>query len=194
MLSGTPINWNETLSTAGEDPAFYERLLPELRTVAAQMLPRKAATDREEVVQKAMIKLWKMLEKGTMKRSALARGYLRRVAYSVYIDDLRGLQRRQEEPFQPEVHDVRVAEAAGPETIAVSRELGRGIRSALRQLNDDRRHAVTLHLRGHSVGEVASILGYGYKKAENLINRGRGQLRTAILSVAALGYRRYQHP
>lgn len=180
MLSGTSINWDETISTMGEDSAFYEHLLSELRTVVAQVLPRKTVEEREEIVQKSAIKLWKMLEKGTKKRSDLTRTYLWRVVYSVFIDDLRLEKRRREESFEPEAHDAPAAEAAGPEAIAVGRELGRRIQAALRQLNEDRRRAVTLRLEGHPVREIAAILGYGYKNTDNLVYRGLEQLRELL--------------
>lgn len=175
MLSGTPISWDENTSMLGEDSAFYDGLLAELRTVAAQRVPGQTAEVREEIVQMAAVKVWRMLEAGKKERGDFSRTYLRRIAYSVFIDLIR--KRPDEEPFEPNVHDVRAPEAAGPDAIAVGRELGREISDALGRLERSRRRAVVLHLQGHSVREIAAVLGWSYKKAENLVYRGLAQLR-----------------
>lgn len=175
MLSGTPISWDENATMLGEDSAFYHRLLRELGIAVAQRLPGQSVEVREEIVQMATVKIWRMLERGKKKKSDLSRTYLRRVAYSVFIDLVR--KRHDEEPFEPNVHDIRAPETAGPEAKAAGRELGRRISAALGRLETSRRRAVVLHLQGHSVRETAKILGWSYKKAENLVYRGLAQVR-----------------
>lgn len=175
MLSGTPIPWNENATMLGEDTTFYDGLLTELRTAVAQRVPGQSVEMREEIVQMAAVKVWRMLEAGKKERGDFSRTYLRRVAHSVFIDLIR--KRSDEEPFEPNFHDVRAPETAGPQAIALGRELGREISDALGRLERSRRRAVTLHLQGHSVREIATILGWSYKRAENLVYRGLAQLR-----------------
>ena len=43
-----------------------------------------------------------------------------------------------------------------------------------------RRLAVTLHLQGHSVPEVGRLMGWSAKKADNLVYRGRADLRECL--------------
>jgi RNA polymerase sigma-70 factor (ECF subfamily) len=54
------------------------------------------------------------------------------------------------------------------------------ILACLGQLQERRRVAVTLHLQGYAVGEVASALGWTEKQAENLVYRGLGDLRRCL--------------
>ena len=75
---------------------------------------------------------------------------------------------------------------ADPERCAAGREVGRAIRGCLAKLVTPRRLAVTLHLQGHSVPEAAKLLGWGTKRAENLIYRGLVDLR-GCLSSAGVG-------
>ncbi len=187
MLPSTSVIWSQSTSTMEEDSAYFERLLADLRTLVAQQLPAKAVDEREEIVQEAAIKVWKMLERGTKTRPDLTRTYLRRVSYSVFIDLVRSTKRRQEEPFEPEEHDVRAPDAVNPEAEAVGRELGREIDAALKRLERSRRRAVVLYLNGHSVREIAAILGWSYKKSENLVYRGLAQLRDWLPSWRANG-------
>jgi len=175
MLSGTLIPWEEKTSMQGEESAFYDSLLTELRTAVAQRVPGQSVEMREEIAQMAAVKVWRMLNAGKKKRDDFSRTYLRRIAHSVFIDLIR--KRQNEEPFEPEIHDVRTPETSGPETTALGRELGREISDALGRLERSRRRAVVLHLQGHSVREIAATLGWGYKKADNLVYRGLAQLR-----------------
>ena len=67
-----------------------------------------------------------------------------------------------------------------PERAAGSRRAGEGIRGCLRRLAPDRRVAVVLHLQGHTVREVAEMLGWNAKRADNLVYRGLSDLRKCL--------------
>jgi len=143
----------------------------------SQMFRRESAEEREEIVQGTVVKIWKMLDEGTKARHDLTRTYLRRTAYSVFIDSVRTTKRRREEPLDPEGNDLPAPEVDNPETHAVRRELGRQIADGLGRLEASRREALVLYLNGHSVREIAAILDWSYKRTENLVYRGREQLQ-----------------
>jgi RNA polymerase sigma-70 factor (ECF subfamily) len=67
-----------------------------------------------------------------------------------------------------------------PERRLQGREAGAAIRDCLGRLVRPRRRAVVLHLQGHSATEVAELLGYGLKRADNLIYRGLKDLRACL--------------
>jgi RNA polymerase sigma-70 factor (ECF subfamily) len=67
-----------------------------------------------------------------------------------------------------------------PERNCAGREIGEAIRDCLGRLVRPRRMAVTLDLQGHRVAEVARLLGWSAKKAENLVYRGLADLRGCL--------------
>jgi RNA polymerase sigma-70 factor (ECF subfamily) len=66
--------------------------------------------------------------------------------------------------------------------LTAGRELGAAIRECLQGLIPSRRAAVVLHLQGHSLKEVGSLLGWTEKKAENLVYRALAGLRTCLVT------------
>lgn len=107
--------------------------------------------------------------------------YLRRVAYSALIDEIRRLRRRNETPIPetgmgPELVD----EFPRPDHQARAREIGKAIRECLMDLIQPRRIAVTLHLLGHKVPEIARKTGWKGKRASNLLYRGLDDLRACL--------------
>ena len=69
---------------------------------------------------------------------------------------------------------------ANPEQLLRGRETGQAIRDCLQGLIRPRKLAVTLHLQGHTVPEVARVLGWNVKRAENLVYRGLVDLRQCL--------------
>jgi RNA polymerase sigma-70 factor (ECF subfamily) len=67
-----------------------------------------------------------------------------------------------------------------PEREAASRGIGAAIRDCLLKMVDARRRAVTLHLLGHTVPEIADLLGHRVKQSDNLVYRGMADLRRCL--------------
>ena len=107
--------------------------------------------------------------------------YVEKAAYSATVDEIRRHRRRREDPATPETA-IResAADQADPETLAASREIAVGIGHCLSRLPSPRRLAVTLHLQGHSVPEVAALMQWHFKRAENLVYRGLVELRRCL--------------
>jgi RNA polymerase sigma-70 factor (ECF subfamily) len=97
------------------------------------------------------------------------------------VDVIRSRRRRREEAVDDaRLTNVPDAGDSSPEARTASREIADGIRHCLAGLVEHRRLAVTLHLQGHTVPEVASILRWQAKKAENLVYRGLADLRRCL--------------
>ena len=110
--------------------------------------------------------------------SNLSAGYLKKVAYSAVIDEIR---RRRRQPTAVAGSDVDI-EAAPDEIRSRPPEtaLGNAMELCMQRLQDDRRRALTLHLLGHGGSEVARMLECNAKRAENLTLRGLAQLRECL--------------
>ncbi len=171
-LSGTGGNFPVT-----ED---LEGLRASLREAVRRCCPSWLAADAEDIVQEAMLKVLRVLEHREGS-AGLPSSYLWRVAYSATVDEIRRRERRREVPMDESgaVVEFRSRESS-PESLAVSGELTRGIRQCLEAMAAPRRHAVALRLLGHTVREVAALLRWSYKRAENLVYRGLGDLKRCL--------------
>jgi len=171
--------------SVGDDVLDYSTLRQDLARAVARLCPRWMVNRRDDLVQAAVMRVMQI----TGKRSASGEGnqplsssYLYRVAYSVLVDEIRRLRRRNETDLEDEaVAPVAIARE-NPERTAASKEAGRGIQECLMRMKRERRLAVTLHLQGHSVPEAARILDWAAKQTENLVYRGLADLRECLMA------------
>ncbi len=133
--------------------------------------------DREEdLVQDACLKL--LCSVAPIGRS---RAFLRKVAWSVVVDEIRRTSRRAEDFADPEsLSRWPASRGSCPEGLARDAELWRRVRGSLERLAPDRRAAVDLYLADHGVPEVAALRGWSFKRASNLVYRGLGDLRSEL--------------
>jgi RNA polymerase sigma-70 factor, ECF subfamily len=171
--------------SVGDDVLDYSTLRQDLARAVARLCPRWMVNRRDDLVQAAVMRVMQI----TGKRSASGEGnqplsssYLYRVAYSVLVDEIRRLRRRNETDLEDEaVAPVAIARE-NPERTVASKEAGRGIQECLMRMKRERRLAVTLHLQGHSVPEAARILDWAAKQTENLVYRGLADLRECLMA------------
>ncbi len=165
-----------------EMPVDYDELRRHVAKAAGRLCPAWLGAEREDIVQVAMMRLHQVIERGegSIQNSA---SYIWRTAFSVTVDEIRRRSRRAETSLE-DSETVAITLDAGPdpEQRALSRELGRTIRQCLVRLADSRRAAVVLYLQGHQTAQIANLLGWNTKKAENLVYRGLIDLRTCLAS------------
>jgi len=165
--------------------AARDLLLKELRRRLSQAVirvcPGWLSSHAEDIVQTAMLRVLNAAGKRGEGDPDLSSLYLEKAAYSATVDEIRRHRRRREDPATEE-HSIEAAAAehADPETLAASGEIASGIGRCLAGLSPPRRLAVTLHLQGHSVSEVATLMRWRFKKAENLVYRGLADLRRCL--------------
>jgi RNA polymerase sigma-70 factor, ECF subfamily len=168
-----------------ESSMDYAQLHRDLAKAVDRVCPRWMADRADDLVQVALMRVMEVQRKkeGAAELSAF---YLKKVAYSALIDEIRRLRRRQEvslEGTSDEEETVAYDPAApdpDPERASAGRQVGRAIRDCLGRMVAPRRHAVTLNLQGHSVPEIGRLLGWTAKKAENLVYRGMSDLRGCL--------------
>jgi RNA polymerase sigma-70 factor (ECF subfamily) len=152
----------------------------ELVRAVARVCPPWMADRADDLVQVALLRVYEVQRRSEGK-AELSSFYLRKAAYSAVVDEIRRLRRRQEVPLEVERTETHPAAAEpDPERNCAGREIGEAIRDCLGRLVRPRRMAVTLDLQGHRVAEVARLLGWSAKKAENLVYRGLADLRGCL--------------
>lgn len=165
--------------------AANDQLLTELRRRLTQAVfrvcPGWLSSHAEDIVQTAMMRVIDAALKRGEGNPDLSSLYLEKAAYSATVDEIRR-HRRRREGAAPEENSIqeRAVDHADPETLAASREIAAGIGHCLSGLSSPRRLAVTLHLQGHAVSEVATLMRWRFKKAENLVYRGLADLRRCL--------------
>jgi RNA polymerase sigma-70 factor (ECF subfamily) len=148
-----------------------------LTAAVASTCPRWMTNQVEDIVQSAMVRI----AQATRDAKSPGPTYLRKVAYSIIVDEMRRRYRRPEVAAgDGPVLDASPSREADPERRAMSEELDRGITDCLQGLVDRRRRAVTLHLQGYTYREAAGLLGWTTKKTEHLAARGIRELRACL--------------
>jgi RNA polymerase sigma-70 factor, ECF subfamily len=168
----------------GQRMAGTEEIRRGLERAVDRVCPRSLAAHRDDLVQSAMLRILELQRRGEEIRT-FSSLYLRKVAYAVLVDELRRLRHRSEIPLAAdagagEAVDEPRADATDPERRYQERQLGQVIADCLRSIKLERRQALVLFLQGHSVPEAARILGWSHKKTENVVFRGRADLRRCL--------------
>jgi RNA polymerase sigma-70 factor (ECF subfamily) len=157
-------------------PALSE-LRERLARAAAQLLPSWTTADRDDVVQQAMLRVVRHLDRHDGE--APTQAWLRRAAHSAMIDEIRS--RRGARVVPTEHPPEQIDPAPSPEGGAEAAQLGLAIRDCVEHaVHESRRAAVHLWLLGHSVPEGSQLLGIGAKQCENFVYRGLAELRDCL--------------
>lgn len=173
-LEADPLDGVDSQSRDACEAHGHEELRRELIRAVRRVCPRSLAEDAEDLVQESFIRLLRAGKLGS--QNALSASYLKKVAYSAVVDEIR---RRRRQPAAVPASDQIDINATPDESKATPPDasLGHAMEACLQRLPVDRRRAVTLHLLGHSGPEIAQLLECNVKRAENLTLRGLAQLR-----------------
>lgn len=170
---------NRAAPPSGTDD--YALLRSELVRAVSRICPPWLVSRADDLVQVALLRVLRKSE----ENAHLSPSYLRKVAYSALIDEIRSWRRRREVSIETEEGGIDPAaerswDHPDPEECSAARETGKAIRECLGGLVRPRRLAVTLHLQGHSVPEIGKLMGWNPKKADNLVYRGLADLRDCL--------------
>lgn len=158
----------------------YEQLRSELSRAMLRLCPPWLADQREDLVQTALIRVMKINRKSAGQKD-LSKTYLWKVAHSALIDEIRRQRQRREVALgEDDEEEPMVTQAPNPEKRYAGRQLGQAIFDCLQKLIPPRRRAVTLYILGHGASEVAKLLGWSRRRAENLTFRGREDMRDCL--------------
>lgn len=157
-----------------------------LSHAVTRVCPRWLSTHSEDIVQVAILRVLNAAKGRGEGPPDLSSLYVEKTAYSALVDEIRRHRRRREESVEGKPDVAGDRSDGDPESAVGAREVAEGLRGCLAVLGGPRKLAVTLHLQGHSVPEVAAILKWRDKRAENLVYRGLADLRRC-LSMKGLG-------
>jgi len=162
----------------------FEQIRRYIRSAVTRACPGWGPEDVEEVTHHAILRLMK-LSQAEGHDGGFTKSYLCRAAYTHIVDEYR--RRRGLVPLESheETSGELLSRGTDPEGDCSLMELKEAIRECLQRLNPNRRRAVGLLLLGYGNSEIARLVGWGAKQAENHITRGRADLRACL---GAKGY------
>jgi len=154
-------------------------LLRRVRAAVRRTCPAYLASQAEDIAQEVLLRLLRKLHRSEGE-ATFSSMYLLKVAHGVTVDEIRRRSRRPENTGPEEALLTHEDPGPGPEDLARGRSMGREIRDCLLRIVPSRRLAVTLHLLGCPVSEIAERLSCTYKSAENRVYRGLKNLRSCL--------------
>ncbi|MEM7356664.1 MAG: RNA polymerase sigma factor [Acidobacteriota bacterium] len=179
-LKGAAIPDQEDPLGRGSGANDLARLRTRLEAAVRAVCPGWLRDQQQDIVQVAMMAVLRQREKQP-HRSQFPGSYLRRAAYTAMIDEMRRRRSRGEVPLETaEGESSLVARGGSPEHLVSAGQIADGVRDCLQHLAPPRRAAVTLHLLGYRVPQIAERMGWKPKRAENLVYRGMDDLRQCL--------------
>jgi RNA polymerase sigma-70 factor (ECF subfamily) len=173
--------WSESPhgSSSPLEDSEIELLMGRVRRAVLRSCPPYLASQTEDIAQEVMIQLLRKLER-TEGKATFSSMYLLKAAHGAAVDEIRRRSRRKGRPAMDNEVELRHHDRPNPERQAIGRSLGREIRRCLEGLIASRRVAVTLHLLGCTVPEIARRLHCPEKSADNRVYRGMKNLRDCL--------------
>ena len=146
------------------------RLTPRVFRQAFRVL--KDQSEAEDVVQEAMLRLWKTAPKWRQDEAKITT-WLYQVVANLCTDRLRKRKPSEALDAVPELADGSESADAGLQ----NRSRAMALKTALAELPERQRTAVTLrHLEEYSNPQIADIMGVGVEAVESLVARGKRAL------------------
>jgi len=163
--------------------ALTLRLTPRAFGYASRVL--KDVAEAEDVVQEAMMRLWKIAPDWRTGEAQVST-WLYRVVANLCTDRLRKTGRGVALDAIPEPED----DTPGAVDQMVAAERAKALDDALDQLPGRQKQAVVLrHIEGLSNPEIATVMDIGVEAVESLTARGKRALKAALAGQkAALGF------
>ena len=140
--------------------------------------------DAEEIVQDALVRAYRRLDRFEQRSNFGTWVY--RICANCALDRMR--KQRSEDSHRQIANDpaddtagpleTAASDAPGPDRLAISGELGAGVRAAMNSLSATERAAFVMrHVDGHSIEEIAETLGLNIGATKNSVFRAVQKLR-----------------
>jgi RNA polymerase sigma-70 factor (ECF subfamily) len=174
----SPARADDAIEAAGGFDALVARHRDRVFRVALSVLGPGGEADAEDVAQEAFVRAYRRL--GTFRGESRLGTWLYRVAFNLAVDQRRR-RGRQGPTAGEEALDTLPAADGDPHRAAREGESARLVRRLLEDLPETQRAALHLHYwMGHTVAEIAELLGAAEGTVKSHLHRGRKRLRAAL--------------
>ena len=175
---GNPARTDAVVEAAGGFDALVDRHRDRVFRVALSVLGPGSEADAEDVAQEVFVRAYRRL--GSFRGESRLGTWLYRVAFNLAVDHRRRAGRRGP-TVGDEALDTLPSPDGDPHRAARAGESARLVRRLLDALPEAQRAALHLHYwMGHTVAEIAELLGAAEGTVKSHLHRGRERLRAAI--------------
>ncbi|MGB0514300.1 MAG: RNA polymerase sigma factor [Wenzhouxiangellaceae bacterium] len=156
--------------------------LPEVHAIleraVLRLCPDWQRSSRDDLVQTAVMRILERMPPGE-ENPDLNSSYLYKTAHSVLIDEIRRTRRRGETSIE---YAASVEDSNAPDPMQITEQMNTSsaIRECLQEMVQSRSLGVTLYLQGHRIADIARLLDWRPKKADNAVYRGLADLRNCL--------------
>lgn len=166
-------------AAAGDRLAFRELVLEHSHAMfrlAWRLTGDEAAA--EDVVQESFLKAWRKI--GDFRMQSSFRSWVHRITVNTAMDHLRRqAQRSQHETEEPEWERLSQASASPKHDVQI--DVSRQTHAAMMNLSETERAALMLrHFEGHSIGDIAQILGLSPGACKQAVFRAVKKMRIEL--------------
>lgn len=162
---------------------IFEQYSSLIRYVIFKNLHKTDDITIEDVEQEVKIKIWKYLKKG--KKVSNLPSYIKKVAYTVTIDELRKMQKQVPNKKPDNLKNLYIRskpiiqkeENNSPEAAFEEKELKSKLRKYIDSLSKNRKHVLQLYLKGMSVEEICRFFNWDKTKVRHLLYRGINEIK-----------------
>lgn len=155
-----------------------EQLASTVRRAVRRACPSCLLGQVEDIGQSVLTRL--LARQRSAPSVVLTRGYVAQAARNAVIDELRAYRRQCD---GREAYGTHLSETEGadpPDMDLHAGWLGRRLHQELAGLSASQREALTLYLTGHHLREIAERMDWSPKRADNVVFRTLGRLRTRL--------------
>ena len=161
-----------------------------IRYVIAANLHKTDSVNLEDVEQEVKIKIWKFLKKG--KKVDNLPSYIKRVAYTATIDELRKMRKQNPTSDFSGLNDIysmsRINELKNsgdtPEFLIEGQEMRESLQELINSQGKNRKQVLRLYLVGMSIEEICEFFDWDKTKVRHLLYRGIDDLKEKMKIVS----------
>jgi len=174
------------LAKNGDIEAFEELIeiyQPKVYNLAYKMFG--SVEDASDFAQEALIKVYKNIN--TFKEESQFSTWIYRVAYNLYVDELRKRKKFEVQSIDEHYEDSSESKITiidihpTPDQHLENKEKTEMIHNAINQLSHEHRAAIILRdINGHTYDEIAKIQSCSLGTVKSRINRARSQLKEIL--------------
>lgn len=157
-----------------------------IRHVITRNVFRSDEVDLEDIEQEVRIKIWKILKKG--KKVEKLPSYIKRVAYTVTVDELRKMKKQNPYGEQDQMKNLYFSESPSspaklaelPDFLFEQKEQSISLKELVDSLSQNRKNVLRLYLAGMDVEEISEFFKWDKTKVRHFLYRGIDEIKKKL--------------
>ena len=138
----------------------------------------RSRLEREDILQEIRIRIWQVY-RGKHEEIQLNKTYIKKVIYSVLVNEINKAKKESRILQSAKTYLIQ-DQAKLRDGQAADRPLQRILLESIGELNQSKQHAIKLRLEGFSIGEIAGLNNWTYRKTCLMLYRAIRELKRTL--------------